>query len=145
MFHQQDRQQLRRYYYEAWAKARRGEPLEPLEGIIAGVIGHHPEYHSLLEDDDEDRLDRDYPPEAGQTNPFLHLGLHIAVQEQLHANRPAGVIDAYRAIADRSGDTHTAEHRVMECLAEVIWQAQRDGAAPDEQVYLQRLRRLAQQ
>lgn len=142
MFHQQDRQELRRYYYRAWAKARAGEPLEPLEAIIADVIGHHPEYHGLLENADDDGLDRDYLPEGGQTNPFLHLGLHIAVREQLAANRPAGLIDIYRSLSAKSGDAHSTEHRMMECLAEVMWQAQRDGAAPDEQIYLARLRRL---
>lgn len=142
MFHQQDRHQLRRYYYQAWAKARAGRPLEPLESVIADVIGHHPEYHALLEEDDDDRMDKDYLPESGETNPFLHLGLHIAVREQLQANRPAGLIEAYRSLREKSGDAHAAEHQVMECLAETLWQAQRDGTAPDEQAYLASLRRL---
>lgn len=145
MFHQQDRHELRRYYYRAWAKARAGRPLEPLEGIIADVIGHHPEYHALLENEDDEGLDRDYLPEGGRANPFLHLGLHIAVREQLAADRPAGLIDAYRTLVRRAGDAHGAEHQVMECLAEVMWQAQRDGAPPDEQAYLAGLRRLAGQ
>lgn len=84
----------------------------------------------------------DYTPEMGQTNPFLHMGMHIAIQEQLGSNRPDGIRDVYRQICRRSGDAHAAEHLMMECLGETLWEAQRTGMEPDERVYLERLRRL---
>ena len=137
-----DRDSLRRYYCTVWEKARAGQPLEPLEQIIAEAIREHPEYQPVLTDA-ETALGREYTPEQGQTNPFLHLGMHIAIREQLGANRPAGILDVYQRLCRRAGDTHVAEHRMMECLGETLWEAQRAGQEPDERAYLERLRRLA--
>ena len=93
-FHDQDRAGLRRLYLEAWRKAREGRPLEPLENQIVGVIELHPEYQPLLVDRSA-ALDRDFTPEQGQTNPFLHMGLHLAIREQLATDRPPGVRAVY--------------------------------------------------
>lgn len=136
-----DRDRLRRYYCTVWEKARAGQPLEPLEQLIAGVINVHPEYQPMLTDA-EAALGREYRHEGGQTNPFLHMGMHIAIQEQLGGNRPVGILDVYHQLCQRMGDAHTAEHAMMECLGETLWEAQRNGQEPDEQIYLERLRRL---
>jgi hypothetical protein len=138
-----DRDQMRRYFCEVWRKRETGSPLEPLERIIAEIIVAHPEYHSILSDPDA-AAGRDYPVEAGATNPFLHMSMHIAIQEQLLSDRPTGVRDIYRSLRDRYGDEHATEHHMMECLAETLWEAQRSGTAPDESFYLRRLQRLAQ-
>lgn len=137
-----DRNSLRRYYCTVWEKADAGRPLEPLERIIAEVIRDHPEYQPVLLDP-ETALSREYAPETGQTNPFLHMGMHIAIQEQLSANRPAGILDAYQQLCRRTGDSHAAEHAMMECLGETLWEGQRTGREPDERAYLKRLQRLA--
>ena len=137
-----DRNRLRRYYCTVWDKANAGQPLEPLERIIAEAIRAHPEYQSVLTDA-ETALSREYTPELGETNPFLHLGMHIAIHEQLGANRPAGILDVYQRLCQRAGDAHVAEHLMMECLGETLWEAQRAGREPDERAYLERLRRLA--
>jgi hypothetical protein len=136
-----DRESLRRHYVTVWEKAGAGQPLEPLEQIIVGVIREHPEYQPLLRDA-EAILGRDYTPETGQTNPFLHMGMHIAMQEQLGSDRPVGIRDVHQQLCRRVGDIHTAEHLMMECLGETLWEAQRNGVEPDERVYLERLRRL---
>jgi hypothetical protein len=136
-----DRDSLRRYYCTIWEKACAGQALEPLEQLIAGVINAHPEYQLVLTDA-EAALSREYLPEGGQTNPFLHMGMHIAIQEQLGGNRPVGILDVYQQLCQRMGDAHTAEHAMMECLGETLWEAQRNGCEPDEQVYLERLWRL---
>jgi len=136
-----DRSQWRRYLCEVWRKQCSGQPLEPLEWVIAGVVDRHPEYHPLLAEP-ETALTRDYFPELGETNPFLHLGMHIAIQEQLVSNRPAGVADIYQRLAQRLGDPHQAEHLMIECLGETLWEAQRTGSAPDEGRYVHRLNRL---
>lgn len=138
-----DRDSLRRYYCTVWDKAQAGQPLEPLERIIASVIDAHPEYQPVLADT-ERALGREYLPEMGQSNPFLHMGMHIAIQEQLGSNRPAGILDVYQQLCQRTGDSHTVEHAMMECLGETLWEAQRAGREPDERLYLQRLRRLCQ-
>ena len=135
-----DRTALRRFYLEAWRKLRANEALEPLERQIAEVVSEHPEYHALLES--EDALAQDYTPEMGQSNPFLHMGMHIAIREQLSIDRPAGILQCYQSALARLGDAHELEHRMMECLAEMIWQAQRNGTAPDEMAYLECVRQL---
>jgi hypothetical protein len=140
-FDNQSRDDLRRVYIEAWRKRRAGLPIEPLEAQVADVIALHPEYHAALEGG-EDTLARDYTPEGGQSNPFLHLGLHLAVRDQIATDRPAGIRKAFQTVAAHLGSEHEAEHRIIECLAEAMWEAQRSGRPPDEAAYLQRVLRL---
>lgn len=136
-----DRNSIRQYYLDVWHKARSNQPLEPLEKIIASVIEQHPEYHSIFNNHGQ-AMGREYLPEMGETNPFMHMGLHIAIHEQLGTNRPTGIRELYGKISKRCGDVHSAEHQMMECLAEMMWQAQRSGSAPDEKEYLRRLKRM---
>lgn len=114
--------------------------MEPMEAIIAEVIELHPEYHRLLHT--ETTIEQlDYSPEQGQTNPFLHMGMHIALREQAAADRPAGMQIIYRKLIDEKGQ-HDAEHDMMECLGEALWNAQRINQAPDEAAYLECLQKL---
>jgi hypothetical protein len=139
-FENQSREQLRHMYLEAWQRRRAGMPLEPLQAQIADVIELHPEYHAALENPEV--LERDYTPQQGQSNPFLHMGLHLAVRDQLATDRPSGIAALFTAVAQRAGSAHAAEHQLIECLAETLWEAQRAGLPPDEQAYLQRVSRL---
>lgn len=139
-----DRTKMRKVFTEAWRKQQEGLPMEPMEQIIAQTIQQHPEYHKLMEAPDT-ALDKDFLPEGGQTNPFLHLGMHISIQEQLGTNRPAGIRELYQQLAQRLGDTHEAEHQIMECLGRMLWEAQRNNQMPDEQAYLRHVRTLVQQ
>lgn len=141
-FHDQGRSSLRRMYVEAWRKHRESLPVEPVEAQIIGVIELHPEYWQPLESGSEE-LERDYQPEDGKTNPFLHMGLHLAIREQVGTDRPAGIRAIHQHLSQRAGDPHEAEHRMIECLGEALWNAQRSGLPPDEQMYLERLRALA--
>ena len=136
----QDRNELRQMYATAWKKRCDNLPMTPLETQIADVIEMHPEYHADVSGED---LERDYSPDGGQTNPFLHMGLHLGIREQVSTNRPAGIAAVYKAAAARLADIHAAEHEMIECLAETLWEAQNQNTAPDEQKYLERLRRLA--
>ncbi len=131
----QDREQLRRFYCQSWEVYRQGGPLEPLQAQIVAVIKQHPEYQPLLENPDS-LISRDFFPELGETNPFLHMGMHLALQEQLSTDRPRGIRDLYATLLEKSGDAHQLEHRLMDCLAEMIWRAQKDGETPDEVRYL---------
>jgi len=140
----QDRDQLRSMYCQAWQQYRQGLALEPLQAQIVSVVERHPEYQPLLERP-EQALGREYLPEVGETNPFLHMGMHLAIQEQIGTDRPTGIRNLYNRLASECMDTHELDHRLMECLAEMIWQAQRDGTAPDEQHYLACIRALAEQ
>ena len=139
MIFSSDRTQLRRMYHDAWQKRLDGTRLTPLEAQIVEVIVLHPEYHRAL---DDDNLDRDFLPDDHDPNPYLHMGLHLGLREQLATDRPAGIKSIYADLCTRLGDSHDAEHRMIECLAEILWEAQRTGAPPDELMYLERLRRL---
>jgi len=125
-------------YSLAWAKHCDGVVLSPLEAQIAEVIADHPEYHAAVGGD----LDRDFTVEGGETNPFLHMGLHLGVREQVATNRPAGITAVFKNLAAKSGDAHAAEHGMIDCLAETLWEAQSQGRPPDESLYLQKLRQL---
>lgn len=135
-----DREGLRALYLEAWRKCCEGLPAEPLEHQVADVIEQHPEYHALLGRGGA-ALERDWTPEHGESNPFLHMGLHLALREQVATDRPAGIAALHRRLATRHGE-HEAEHRMAECLAEALWRAQRNNSLPDEVSYLEALRRI---
>lgn len=128
-------------YRDVWRKFQASQPLEPLERQIAAVISEHTEYVSWLESDD-DALKQDFTPEAGRENPFLHMGLHLAIREQVSTNRPAGITAIHQKLSQRLGDVHQAEHKMLEALGETLWESQRNSQPPDERAYLQRLERL---
>lgn len=129
------RDQARRFLVDAWGKYRAQAPLSSLEQIAVRLIAMHPEYHAILEAP-EAHIERDYGPERGEVNPFLHLSLHLAVAEQLAIDQPAGIAAHYTRLAGARGDEHSALHALVECLAETVWQAQRTGGAPDAAGYL---------
>ncbi len=135
-----DRDEARRMFVQAWRKRQEGMVLEPLEALIADVVALHPEYHALLTSA-EAAIAEEFTPERGETNPFLHMGMHIALREQVGTDRPAGIATLYRRAAERRGDAHAVEHEMMECLGEVLWRAQRDNAVPDEAAYFECLNR----
>ncbi len=141
VFGGQSREQLRQMYRDAWRKYTARQPLEPLEAQLAAVIAEHPEYIPLIESGPQ-TLGDDYTPEGGRENPFLHMGLHLALREQMATDRPAGIARIHQALARRLGDPHAAEHAMLERLAETLWESQQSRKAPDEQRYLERLREL---
>jgi hypothetical protein len=133
-FDSQSRDELRRTYVEAWRKHLAHSPLTPLEALIADVIGAHPEYQVMVADADA-ALSFESSSAAGTENPFLHMGLHLAVRDQVSIDRPPGVRELHRLLQARCG-LHGAEHALMEALGETLWQAQRAGRPPDEGQYL---------
>lgn len=137
-----DRSRLRAVFFSAWRKHGAGEPLEGAERLVVAVALRHPEYHGLLETPDT-AGGRDWLPESGESNPFLHMAMHIAIEEQLAVDRPAGIRAAYAGLCRQTGDEHAAQHLAMECLGESLWQASRQGQPPDEMAYLQCLQKRA--
>ena len=135
----QDRNELRKMYADAWQKFSKEQPMSPLEAQIAAVVAWHPEYH---DDVGSEALGRDYPPEDGRTNPFLHMGLHLGIREQVATDRPAGIAAIHATLQKSNGDAHAAEHLMIDALAETLWEAQSASTAPDESKYLERLRKL---
>lgn len=138
-----DRGQTREVFFRAWRAHREGRPLEGVERLIVQVALRHPEYHAVLEQAEATR-EREYFPEAGETNPFMHLGMHIAIEEQLSLDQPPGIRGLYQKLLGRYPDEHAVQHHMMECLGEMLWQAGRQATAPREADYLDCLRRLAE-
>ena len=133
------RDQVRRFFCEAWRKHRERAILEGAEAVAADLIEQHPEYHALLENPDA-AVSQEFTPESGQMNPFLHLSLHLAVADQLAVDQPPGIRAAYEQLRQRL-DVHDAEHAVMECLGETLWRSQRDNAPMDANAYLDCVRK----
>ena len=136
------RDQARQFLFDTWAKHGQGAALTDLERIALSVIALHPEYHAVL-GAPERYVEREYRPELGETNPFLHMSMHLAIEEQLSIDQPFGVRALYQSLCSKTGDEHTAQHEMMDCLAEMIWQAQRGGTGPDGGLYLACMRRKA--
>ncbi len=135
------KEQVRLFFTEAWGKHRQGAPLTPLEAQAVDWIVQHPEYHADLED--PDAAQTDYSVEAGRSNPFLHLSMHLAITEQLSIDQPPGIRAAYERLLKRTGNPHDATHEIMECLGQVVWEAQRLGKPFSSEHYLDLLNRRA--
>lgn len=140
MFFGDSLEDIRQVYFDSWKKYINRQPLTPLEEQIAQVVSDHPEYHFMFEK--PQALHQQYYPELGETNPFLHMGLHLAIREQCQTDRPKGILEIFTRLVAIHQDPLAVEHLMMEQLAETLWLAQRNHQAPDETMYLSRLRGL---
>jgi len=136
-----DRDDARAYFVRVWQKYKNRRSLQALEQLILDVILLHPEYHAVL-DQGERSFGLDYSPETGETNPFLHMSMHIAIKEQIGTDRPVGIRDLCKGLLEKHGDQHAMEHKIMDCLGESLWLAQRNNSMPDELAYLENIRAL---
>lgn len=134
--------EVRRFFIDAWQRRQANLPLDGASAVAAEIIARHPEYHELLSAPQSD-LDRQYRPEMGETNPFLHLSLHLAIEEQLSIDQPSGIGQHYLRLIRLRGDEHSAQHALLECLGEAIWRSQRDGKPLDGAAYLESVARAA--
>lgn len=136
----QNRQKLRQMYADAWRKAQSKEVLSPLQAQIVQVIEDHPEYQSTLS---KKSLDVSFTAENSTTNLFLHMSLHLAIRDQISMNKPKGILDIFQFLIKKYSNNHEVEHRMLDCLAESLWEAQNRNTLPDEQKYLERLREIS--
>ncbi len=141
MYDDSDRRQSRQFFFDTWQKYQSKQALGPLEQQLLQIILQHPEYHFIFSQP-EKYLEYEYLPELGETNPFLHMALHLSVLEQVSTNRPEGIREIYHALCKKSGSSLEAEHQMMGCIVESLWQAQRSGQMPNEANYLNQLRKL---
>lgn len=133
---------VRHFFFDAWRKYNLRQPLTQLEGMAIEIIQMHPEYHHVL-DAPEHYLERSYFPEMGETNPFLHMSLHLSILEQVAINQPPGIAAYYEALQKKHGNKLDAQHDLMDCLAETIWQSQRNSTPLDAEAYIQCMQRKA--
>ena len=136
------RDEVRAFFFDAWAKFNTQQTLTDLEKIGVGVMHMHPEYQSIL-DAPERFKQQEYFPEFGETNPFLHMSLHLSILEQISINQPIGIAEIYEKLKLKYQEEHAAQHDILECLAETIWLAQRNNAGLDAEHYLQLLQQKA--
>lgn len=132
------RDQVREFFFETWRKYQASRPLAGMEALGLEVILLHPEYHEFLSQ--PRNKEREF---SGESNPFLHMSLHLALKEQLQVDQPPGIRAAYDQLLARKGDPHEALHEAIECLAETVWRAQKDKAPPDAGLYLDCLKKRA--
>lgn len=135
------RDQVRQFFFEAWRKYRDSAPLTSLESMAVQVMLAHAEYHPVLDAPDRYR-EQEYFPEMGETNPFLHMSLHLSILEQVSIDQPPGIAAAYQSLLEKQGAAHPAQHDLMDCLAETIWRAQQDGSTPDGVAYIERIQKI---
>ncbi len=129
------REETRKVFYQVWHKMKDNEQIvDPMESCIANIIQLHPEYQPVLEQQDD--LYADFHPDLGNSNPFLHMGMHIAIQEQLSINQPSGICDLYQELKNKYSDIHQLEHIIIDCLGQTLWQAQRQQKDLDASLYL---------
>ena len=132
MFYTQDRTEQRRFLANAWQKYLDKQLLDPLEDQLTQVIALHPEYHQLIQN-----IELDYFPEQGEVNPFLHINLHLSLREQLAINQPEGIQHYYQQLLSKLKDPHEVEHQMMDCIAQMIFSAQKNNQPMDHQAYIQ--------
>ena len=133
----QDRSKQREFLAKSWQKHISAQILEPLELQLALIVQKHPEYQALIND-----INLEYFPEQGKTNPFLHINLHLALQDQLALDQPIGINDIYKKLIVIHSDTHEVEHMMMECIAEMIFNSQKNNTTLDQDNYLVNLKNL---
>lgn len=136
------RSEARQFFIHTWRKYRNQEPLSGMESVVVEAVIAHPEYHRVLESA-EDFLDKDFPPEFGDINPFLHLSMHVAIAEQLAIDQPPGIAAAFDLLKTKLTSDHEARHKIMDCLGETLWQSQRNGTPPDVAAYLGCIKKIS--
>jgi Domain of unknown function (DUF1841) len=134
---QQNRSDYREVFFSVWKKIENQQSIsDAMETIIAQIIKQHPEYHNTLSNYDK-FIEKDYLPEMGDSNPFMHMSMHIAITEQLMTDQPQGIKSIYHKLCTRLADTHEVEHLIMECLGNMIWKSQKNKNMPDMNEYLE--------
>ncbi|MES2423778.1 MAG: DUF1841 family protein [Pseudomonadota bacterium] len=133
---------VRRFFCGVYLKNQTAAPMEAIEVLAGQWIAEHPEYHPELTDG-EAALAKMYDVDAGQTNPFLHLSMHLSISEQCSIDQPRGIRQAVELLAARRGSLHDAHHEAMECLGQMVWESQRAGRPPDGAAYVECVQRRA--
>ncbi len=136
MFYGDTVQDTRQLFFSSWQKYRQRQALLPLEQQILDVMLDHPEYHALFDAGNPEQASA-YFSDLGQPNPFLHMGLHLTLRDQVATKRPLGIASIYSQLIKKHADQHEVEHLLMQPLAEALWQAQRNQNMPDETAYLE--------
>ena len=135
------REEVRRFFCDTWKKKTENHILTPMEMLASDWMEKHPEYHTQLADP-EGAIEQDYTPERGETNPFLHLSMHLSISEQISIDQPPGIKAIAEKLTQKLESEHEAQHLMMECLGQVMWESQREGKPLNPENYLEALKKL---
>ena len=141
MYNMNNRAQMRQPFFEAWEKFQTKQPLSDLEQQLLQVIIEHPEYHYLFQDPEKYK-DKDFSAESGETNPYMHFGVHLAIRDQVSMHLPLGIREVFEKLCEQQGSKLEAEHRMIECFSNALWQAMQSGEAFNNDEYLRACREL---
>ena len=133
---------VRKFFCAVHAKAQAGQPMDALETLAGQWVTEHPEYHGDLADEAA-ALAAMKDVIEGQTNPFLHLAMHLSISEQCSIDQPRGIRQAVELLAAKRNSLHEAHHEAMECLGRMLWESQRAGRPPDGAAYMDCVQRQA--
>ncbi len=116
--------------------------MEAIEVLAAEWIAEHPEYHADLADADA-AVARVYDGQNGNSNPFLHLSMHLSISEQCSIDQPRGIRQSVELLTHKRNSLHEAHHAAMACLGRMLWEAQSSGRNPDGESYVACVQRHA--
>lgn len=133
-------QGVRLFLAEVWRK-RFSLHLQPIEVMTLKIINAHPQYHHILENIDS-YLNKNWSALSRDSNPFLHLSLHLSLQEQVSIDQPPGIAVIHQKLCDRYGNWLEAEHQMMDALLELLSNVGLSNKDFDMNMYLDRLKQL---
>jgi hypothetical protein len=136
-----EKTEVREIFFNVFKKSQNNERLEPLEKQIIELIQEHSEYQEIFLNPEKYK-EYNFSAELQEENPFLHLGLHLTLLDQITTNRPKGITAIYKDLVDVMGNAHHAEHHMMEILHEELQQVVHNKKFPDEKNYLKQLKKL---
>ena len=142
-FENMDRAQNRKLFHMLWERAQNDDfaGLDDEQRRIAEALKlHADEYHNVFEFSDV-VPDREFDPQKGEVNPFLHISIHAAVQAQLEAKDPIEVLQFYNAMRKKKCSHHDALHLILTILAPLMFRTMKSLMPFDNNRYLSLLKK----
>ncbi|AGF49226.1 DUF1841 family protein [Candidatus Kinetoplastidibacterium galati] len=131
--------QARYFFIEVWNKHKLSKTLTPIEKTTIACILEHPQFYKDL--DNKESIKNSYNSNFPESNPFLHLSMHLAISEQLLIDQPCGIKAAYNKLIT-SNDPHTAIHKIIKCLTLTIQYSQTHRLELDSNKYMNLIKDL---
>lgn len=131
----------RQYMYEIWqhAKANDLDQLSEEEQQIGKLMLEHEEYHNQFEFADA-LEDYQFDPESG-VNPFLHISIHVIVENQLKSKQPIEAYQFYNSIRRKKVSHHETIHLIGNIFAPLMFQVLKRKEPFDNELYQQLLKK----
>ncbi len=119
---------------EVWGKIKEEKELSPEDKKLAKILLEHEEYSNLW-----DAISSHPKKRAEQINPYLHVYLHIAIENQIGEENPRQV----GRYVSQSIDKHKAIHEIIAIFSEHLFEALKYRKPLDRLKYIQRLNEMS--